>query len=175
MILRYVKHALMFYASDFIPIVWVVHMNEGQGKVSYGLLRWPLAPLPSDSHHSVFGSRCQRIFLHFPRLGKSMLVHSFPLVSVFFFGKSTGQYGKSNCLCSPTARWEGLYIKLPESFLPLRFLLRLPAPVEESSWAHSNLSPIASSKSGQAHTHRITQTWTHARKNVRIPARKNAA
>ena len=56
-------------------------MSQGQRKVSYGLLRWPFASLPSGSHLSVLGSRCQRICLHFPRLGKFRKIKGVP---VFF-------------------------------------------------------------------------------------------
>ena len=68
-------------------------MSQGQRKVSYGLLRWPFASLPSGSHLSVLGSRCQRICLHFPRLGKFRKIKGvpvfFPIVFLGFVGKSS--------------------------------------------------------------------------------------
>jgi hypothetical protein len=60
-------------------------MSQGQGKVSYGLVRWPFASLPSGSHLSVLGSRCQCICLHFPWLGKFRKIKGapgFPSVSL---------------------------------------------------------------------------------------------
>lgn len=81
MIVDIFRIVLLFFSSDVNPSVWVVRMSQGQGKVSYGLLRWPFASLPSGSHLSVLGSRCQCICLHFPRLGKFRKIKGVP---VFF-------------------------------------------------------------------------------------------